>query len=146
MHLFVLLSYLVLTCSGYGNMLGAPKEIPPDEDTFKTLGQELQRVAQKFNRVQGLQNLHVVSKVLNATTQVVAGTKYTLFVEFSPTSCKTATSNDFLAVDTALINRDSCAIVGGESKVCKVTIWQRPWLDSDESEIIDIVKCSTKDT
>ncbi|CAH8842677.1 unnamed protein product [Trichobilharzia szidati] len=107
MHLFVLLAYFVLTCSGYGNMLGAPKEIPPDEDTFKTLGQELQRVAQKFNRVQGLQNLHVVTKV-------VSGTKYTLFVEFSPTSCKTATSSDFLAVDTALFDQGSCGILGGE--------------------------------
>nr|CAH8843499.1 unnamed protein product [Trichobilharzia regenti] len=144
MRLFVLLACLVLTCSGYGNMVGAPREIPPEEDTFKTLGQELQRVTHKFNREQGLQNLHVVTKVLNATSQVVAGTKYTLFVEFSPTSCNTATSNDFLAVDTALFSADSCTVLGGESKVCKVTIWQRPWLGPDQSEIINIVDCSTK--
>ncbi|CAH8508278.1 unnamed protein product [Schistosoma rodhaini] len=138
-HLFVVSSLILLT-SGNVGMLGAPRILQLNNATLEKFGHELAKVAHKFNSEYGNSSLHVITKLVNVTSQVVQGIFYTLFVKFSPTSCTTA--NNIHVLDTSFPSRDSCDLTDGESKICKVTLWDRPWLQSDFSKIIRIVRCS----
>ncbi|CAH8496465.1 unnamed protein product [Heterobilharzia americana] len=141
MNIFVLVSIVLFLKAGNGGSFGAPKKLPQDEVTMESYAALLAKVAGKINDHYGLQNLHIITKLLNATSQVVQGIKYTFFVELSPTSCTNFDQETYASVDTAIFQQNSCGIVSGE--VCKATVWERPWLPSNESEIIDIVHCSS---
>ncbi|CAH8511030.1 unnamed protein product [Schistosoma intercalatum] len=153
-YLFVVSASVLLTL-GDAEMVGAPRKLQPNEATIEKFNHELVKVAHKFNSEHGNSSLHIITKLVNVTSQVrfclyklpfsqvVQGILYTFYVKFSPTSCTTFASDNTHVLDDIFLNQNSCDVTDGESKICKVTVWQRPWLQSDASEIIKIVNCST---
>ncbi|CAI2727256.1 unnamed protein product [Schistosoma spindalis] len=141
-YLFVVSASVLLTL-GDAEMVGAPRKLQPNEANLEKFNHELVKVTHKFNSEHGNSNLHIITKLVNVTSQVVQGTLYTFFVKFSPTSCTTFAIDNIHVLDDISLNQNSCYVTDGESKICKVTVWQRPWLQSDASEIIRIVNCST---
>ncbi|CAH8517656.1 unnamed protein product [Schistosoma guineensis] len=141
-YLFVVSASVLLTL-GDAEMFGAPRKLQPNEATIEKFNHELVKVAHKFNSEHGNNSLHIITKLVNVTSQVVQGILYTFYVKFSPTSCTTFANDNTHVLGDIFLNQNSCDVTGGESKICKVTVWQRPWLRSDASEIIKIVNCST---
>ncbi|RTG80017.1 uncharacterized protein DC041_0000527 [Schistosoma bovis] len=138
-YLFVVSASVLLTL-GDAEMFGAPRKLQPNEATIEKFNRELVKVAHKFNSEHGNNSLHIITKLVNVTSQ---GILYTFYVKFSPTSCTTFAYDNTHVLGDIFLNQNSCDVTGGESKICKVTVWQRPWLRSDASEIIKIVNCST---
>ncbi|KAK4469001.1 hypothetical protein MN116_000143 [Schistosoma mekongi] len=141
MYFLLLLSVLVFLTCGDGGMFGAPKKLQSDEATLEKFSSELSKATHQFNQEHGNHTFHIITEILNATSQVVTGVLYKLFVRFSPASC-TDFAKVKVSLDNLVLSRDSCDSERGKSKICKVTIWKRPWLTSNESEIIKIVNCS----
>ncbi|KAH8861848.1 Proteinase inhibitor I25 [Schistosoma japonicum] len=141
MYFFLILPVLAFLASGDGEMFGAPRKLQSNEATLEKFSSELAKATHQFNREHGNHTFHIVTELINATSQVVAGIIYKLFVKFTPASC-TDFAEDKVSLDNIVFSRDSCDSGNNKSKICKVTIWKRPWLASNESEIIKIVNCS----
>ncbi|CAH8481224.1 unnamed protein product [Schistosoma turkestanicum] len=134
-----ILSSLVLLTPGDGVMVGAPRKI---EASMESFGDKLAKITHKFNSKHGNHSLHIITKLINATSQVVSGIFYTFYVRFSPTSCTTLTDDNNHVLNDVTANPNSCNSVDGKSQICKATVWQRPWLQLNNSEIVSIVSCS----
>ncbi|XP_065648127.1 cystatin cpi-1-like [Hydra vulgaris] len=76
----------------------------------------------------------VRDEVLGATSQVVAGIRYEVDVKVVDSVCAN------LEINANKMTTNECpAKEQSEAKTCKVTIWSRPWLQTAESLIVNIV-------
>lgn len=68
-------------------------------------------------------------EVINATRQIVAGTNYVIGVKLGKKICEKEIE----------INKN-CQLKSNETKICLISVWSRPWLNSDQVT----VKCDNK--
>nr|XP_002162922.2 cystatin-1 [Hydra vulgaris] len=75
----------------------------------------------------------VIEKIIDATSQVVAGIRYVVNVKIVESVCKSMNNN-------ILMTTKLCpALKYSKSKICKVVIWSRRWLSlATESLVVDI--------
>ncbi|VDM64078.1 unnamed protein product [Angiostrongylus costaricensis] len=68
--------------------------------------------------------------VLKATSQVVAGVKYTFEVLYGESTCK---KGDFLAAD---LNATNCQLKsGGRRALYEVELWEKPWENFEQFNV-----------
>ncbi|XP_077300839.1 kininogen-2-like [Arctopsyche grandis] len=74
------------------------------------------------------ENLHKVVKIKSATSQVVAGTMTRITFEAKETSCGRVDVDEL----------ETCPILrGAVAKLCKASIWDRPWLVNGKEITVD---------
>ncbi|CAH8522720.1 unnamed protein product [Schistosoma margrebowiei] len=112
-YLFVVSAAVLLTL-GDAEMFGAPRKLKPNEATIEKFNHELVKVAHKFNSEHGKSSLHIITQLVNVTSQVVQGVLYTFHVKFSPTSCTTFANGNTHVLDDIFLNQNSCNVTGGE--------------------------------
>lgn len=69
-------------------------------------------------------------KVLKATSQIVAGVKYTFEALYGESTCK---KGDFLAAD---LNASNCQLKsGGRRALYEVELWEKPWENFEQFNV-----------
>nr|XP_060616515.1 cystatin-like [Anolis sagrei ordinatus] len=86
--------------------------------------------AQAYNKASNSRVYFKAERILEAKSQVVAGTKYSLTVEMVSTACEKKGGSDLENVDL-----DHCKMApeGEQQKqVCIFQVWSRPWLEDTQ--------------
>ncbi|KAK7028035.1 hypothetical protein SK128_006390 [Halocaridina rubra] len=99
--------------------LGCPQSAPLNDPTIMEISDF---ALKEFDRTSDEDELHMISRLIKAQTQVVAGVKYYLTVELAQTDCKkTLTGID---VNRTFCNQDFTEDV----KVCDLHVVDQPWV------------------
>lgn len=102
------------------NLVGAPQAIPIDTPEIQLYANKaLRKVSAESNDP----NEPFLVEIVEASSQVVAGTLYKIKAKLGTSNCPKGT-------------KDNCQLqAGSEVKECLIKVWSRPWIDQGSPEI-----------
>lgn len=102
------------------NLVGAPQTIPIDTPEIQLYANKALR---KVSAESDSPNEPFLVEIIEASSQVVAGTLYKIKVKLGTSNCPKGT-------------KDNCQLQAeSEVKECLIKVWSRPWLDQGSPEI-----------
>uniref|UniRef100_A0A3B4BBC0 Cystatin domain-containing protein n=1 Tax=Periophthalmus magnuspinnatus TaxID=409849 RepID=A0A3B4BBC0_9GOBI len=108
----LVVAFFILCANAFGNLVGGRQNVDLNED--KSASDALNHAVRQHNSKNTY--LEVVTKVLLAQSQVVAGVKYFFTVLMVRTNCKM----------NSQYSETNCPL----TFKCEFTVWSRPWMKS----------------
>lgn len=98
-------------------LLGGQKIIPVDDITVKEF---VTKGLKEYSALPEVTSKTELIEVLNASKQIVSGTKYTIGVKLGETDCAKASPV-----------AQKCQLKSDKNKICVISAWSQPWLNKE---------------
>ncbi|KAI6230730.1 Cystatin [Aphelenchoides fujianensis] len=111
-----------------GRQMGGWTQQDVESDKIKEFAN---KAVNKLNQQSNDMHQHIVTKILSAESQVVAGAKYRIKAEFGRTSCKKASSSArFLVLTLGEVCGENEPVQS--TKTYNIEIFSQPWTNTEE--------------